>query len=111
MKTKTRHNYLLLIILLFPLSACQSGGNRSPVVTPQKMTCVGNIPAQITLYSPEEAVLNFEEKNYDLNRIETASGVKYGNRSVTYWNKGIDALITRDDGTMTTCTYTPKQGL
>lgn len=55
--------------------------------------------------------MNFEEKNYDLNRIETASGVKYGNRSVTYWNKGIDALITRDDGTMTTCTYTPKQGL
>lgn len=107
-KSKT---ILFLFLLPLTLSACQSGMGRSPVVTPQKMVCAGDAPAQITLYSPQEAVLNFEEKSYDLNRMETASGVKYGSGDITYWNKGIDVLITRDDGTMTTCTYIPKQGL
>lgn len=84
---------------------------RSPVVTPQKMNCTGNIPAQIILYSPEEAVLTFEGKSYELRRVQTASGVKFENSDISYWNKGIDALITRDDDSMTTCTYIPKQGL
>jgi len=84
---------------------------KSPVVTPQRMVCTGEVPAAITLYSPTDAKLVFEEKAYNLSRIETASGVKYGNSDITYWNKGIDAMITKDDGAVTTCTYVPKSGL
>lgn len=99
------------ILLLLALTACESGYKKSPVVTPQPMACNGNVPAQVTLYSPTEAKLTFEEKSYMLNRIETASGVKYGNSDITYWNKGIDAMITKRDGTISTCTYVPKSGL
>lgn len=102
-----------LILLLFPLAlgGCETGYKKSPVVTPQHMSCTGNHPAQITLYSPTDATLVFEDKSYNLNRIETASGVQYGNSDINFWNKGIDALITREDGTMTTCTYIPRSGL
>jgi membrane-bound inhibitor of C-type lysozyme len=99
------------ILFLLALTACESGYKKSPVVTPQPMSCNGNVPAQVTLYSPTEAKLTFEEKSYNLNRIETASGVKYGNSDITYWNKGIDAMITKRDGTISTCTYVPKSGL
>lgn len=96
---------------LLALSGCETGYKRSPVVTPQPMSCSGGTPAQITLYSPQDAVLKVGDKSYDLNRIETASGVKYGNSDVTFWNKGIDALITHGDGSMVSCTYVPRSGL
>ncbi len=101
----------LPIMMCLALTACETGYKKSPVVTAQRMSCTGDVPAAITLYSPTEAKLVFEDKAYDLNRVETASGVKYANSSISYWNKGIDALITRSDNSMTTCTYVPKSGL
>lgn len=102
-----------LIFLLFTLAlgACSTPKYGHAPVTPQAMNCSGNLPAQITLYSPSEAKLTFENKNYALSRIAATSGVQYGNSDITYWNKGIDAMITRKDGSMTTCTYVPKGGL
>lgn len=97
------------LLLCLAVAACSSTPKRIPV-TPQPMACAG-APAQITLYSPTDAKLTFEDRSYALNRIETASGVKYGNDEVTYWNKGIDAMITRKDGTTTECTYVPRSGL
>lgn len=102
---------LIPLLLLLALGACETRYKPSPVVTPQRMTCSGNIPAQVTLYSPTDAKLTFEEKSYMLNRIETASGVKYGNREISFWNKGIDAMIIKGSGSITTCTYIPKSGL
>jgi membrane-bound inhibitor of C-type lysozyme len=102
---------VLLLLLPALLAGCTTATKKRPVVTPQPMACNGNVPAQVTLYSPAEAKLTFEEKSYMLNRIETASGVKYGNHDITYWNKGIDAMITKKDGTISTCTYVPRAGL
>ncbi len=104
------------LLLIASLPALMLGGCSTPKyghapVTPQAMNCSGNHPAQVTLYSPVEAKLTFEEKSYALNRIETASGVQYGNSDITFWNKGIDAMIIRKDGSMTTCTYMPRSGL
>ena len=101
----------LALFLALTVTACETGYKRSPVVTPQRMMCSGNRPAQITLYSPTDAVLAFDQKNYTLKRVETASGVQYGNDDITFWNKGIDAMITRDNGAVTTCTYIPRAGL
>ncbi len=100
-----------ILLSLVLVAGCASQGKKRPVVTPQPMSCSGNIPAQITLYSPKEAKLTYQDKSYMLNRIETASGVKYGNNDISFWNKGIDAMITRGDGSMTSCTYVPKPGL
>jgi len=102
---------LLPLLILLTVTACATGPKRSPVVTPQPMSCTGNIPASVTLYSPTEAKLTYADKSYMLNRIETASGVKYGSREISFWNKGIDAMIIRGDGSMTSCTYVPRAGL
>lgn len=109
--TKTSAPLLTLLGIMLFVTACETGYKKSPVVTPQRMSCSGSVPAQITLFSPEDARLNFEGKNYDLRRQQTASGVKYANSAISFWNKGIDAMITRGDGSMTTCTYIPKSGL
>lgn len=102
---------LSVCTLAVALSGCGGTKYGHAPVTPQRMNCSGNVPADVTLYSPAEAKLHFEEKNYTLNRIQTASGVQYGNSDITFWNKGIDAMIIRKDGSMTTCTYMPKNGL
>ncbi|PZQ44846.1 MAG: hypothetical protein DI551_09270 [Micavibrio aeruginosavorus] len=111
--TKNKHSLIvpLLVLPLF-MAGCESAPKyKHAPVTPQRMSCTGGVPADVTLYSPVEAKLNFESKSYTLNRIETASGVQYGNSDISFWNKGIDAMIIRKDGTMTSCTYIPRSGL
>lgn len=106
------HRIIVMTLLtLLPLSSCATPKAKHMPVTPQRFACSGDRPAQISLLSPDEAKLTFEEKSYMLNRIETASGVKYGNRDIQFWNKGVDAMITQDDGAMATCIVIPKSGL
>ncbi len=105
-------NIILCLIPLLLVTACSSTpkGRKMPV-TPQKMSCSNGSMAQITLLSPDEAKLVFEEETYKLDRARTASGVQYGNSKITYWNKGIDAMITKKDGAVATCAYMPQNGL
>lgn len=98
------------ILTCLALAACAPNYKRAPV-TAQHMTCTGNAPASVTLYSPTDAKLSFGDKVYELNRIETASGIQYGNGDITFWNTGIDARIIRHDGTVADCTYVPQSGL
>lgn len=100
-----------ILVLVMMVGACETTPKKKMPVTPQPMSCSGGIPASITLYSPEEAKLSFDEKTYSLTRVSSTTGVKYSNGKVSYWNKGIDAMVTKEDGTMTTCTYIPKAGL
>lgn len=110
MKKTTAIVFSLSLALL--LTGCGGGQKYGHApVTPRAMTCSGGTAAQITLFSPAEAKLVFEDNSYTLGRIETASGVQYGNSDITFWNKGIDAMITRKDGSISTCTYLPKGGL
>jgi membrane-bound inhibitor of C-type lysozyme len=102
---------VLFVAIALMMGGCASQKYGHAPVTPRTLSCSGNVPAQVTLYSPSEAKLSFEDKSYQLNRIETASGVQYGNSDITFWNKGIDAMITRKDGSITTCTFMPKTGL
>lgn len=103
---------ILCLIPILLLAACAGTpkGRKMPV-TPQKMSCANGSPAQITLLSPIEAKLIFEGQSYNLERATTASGVQYGNSKITYWNKGIEAMITRKGGAPTACTYIPQNGL
>jgi len=103
--------FSLIALLTLGLAACETGYKRTKVVTPQRLSCTGEVPASLTLYANNDAALNFEEKTYDLERVETANGVKYANSDISIWNKGVSALITRADGSMTSCTFMPKPGL
>jgi membrane-bound inhibitor of C-type lysozyme len=111
MKKIAANPFVLFVAIALMMGGCASQKYGHAPVTPRTLSCSGNVPAQVTLYSPSEAKLSFEDKSYQLNRIETASGVQYGNSDITFWNKGIDAMITRKDGSITTCTFMPKTGL
>jgi len=93
------------------LAACGTSYKRSPVVTAQHLSCDGGIPAAITLYSPEDAMLSYNDQAYDLSRIETASGVKYGNDDIVFWNRGVTATIETGEGAEHTCSFVPKSGI
>lgn len=94
------------------LAACFAPKYKPAPVTPQAMTCDGQAPAEVTLFSPADARLIIDGKSYKLNRIETASGASYGNSDITFWNKGgIDATITRKNGATSHCILTPRSGL
>lgn len=100
------------IAIAVTLSACESTkkSKRMPV-TPQQMICNDGINASITLYSPEEARLVFNETPHRVKRESVESGVRYANSDISYWNKGISATITMKDGSTSTCEYKPKAGL
>ncbi len=97
------------LLIALTLASCASQPKKRPVVTPRPLSC-NDQPAQITFYSPDEAKLTYAGKSYALERQVSASGAKYGNRTVTFWNKGIDATLTFGD-TVIPCTYVPKKGL
>ena len=102
----------LCLLILLSLCACQSGYKRSPVVTPRSMLCEGDIPAKITLYSPEEAKLDFLSKSYMLNRIETAAGdVRYQNKSIGFTKHGVSTVITAPNTAPVYCSDIPQKGL
>lgn len=99
-------------VISVALTACETSKPRKRMpVTPQQMICNGGVHASITLFSPEEARLVFNEKPYRLKREVVASGVKYASSDISYWNKGISATIAAKDGTSTICEYVPKAGL
>jgi len=111
---KTRPVILLVTALpALMMAACSGTPKYRPApVTPQAMLCDGHMPAQVTLFSPADARLVIDGKSYSLKRIESASGARYGNADISFWNKGgIDALVTRKDGTTSYCTLTPRSGL
>lgn len=112
MSEKPRMILLVTALPVLVLAGCFTPKYKPAPVTPQAMTCDGNIPAQVTLFSPADARLIFDGKSYKLNRIETASGAHYGNSDISIWNKGgIDATITRKNGTTSHCIITPRSGL
>jgi membrane-bound inhibitor of C-type lysozyme len=101
-----------LIALAVTLSACSTTTKRKRMpVTPQQMICNDGVHASITLYSPEEARLVYNEKSYRVQRENAAVGIKYGNGDISFSNKGISATIVMKDGTTSTCEYLPKAGL
>ncbi len=99
----------VLFLCLF-VAACSTTYKPAPV-TPQHLDCGGGAPAFITFFSPKDAVLQFENIRYRLERAETTQGVQYENDDISFWSKGIDALITKEDGPAISCAVVPKAGL
>ncbi len=52
-------------------------------------------PGKVTLYLPDRTVI--------LDQIRAASGAKYQNKDVLFWNKGDSALLKIEDKTWNSC--------
>ncbi|MFA5591867.1 MAG: MliC family protein [Micavibrio sp.] len=102
---------LLVLLTLAGCASSQTKKRRIPV-TPQPMVCEDGSPAQITLFTPDEARLVFAGKAHALKRQKsTDGGIQYGNKQIIFWNKGIDAAITPSGAAPAHCTYVPRSGL
>ena len=92
------------------VAGCVTSGTqnygRPKVITPQTFACSNGQYARVKIYSPAEAVMGFQEKQYELKRVETASGAKYAGGGAEFWTKSISALITVD-GQTHTCNFVP----
>jgi hypothetical protein len=78
--------------------ATDSGGfGRPKVITPQTFACSDGQYAKVKVYSPEEAVMGFHNKQYEMKRVSSASGAKYAGQGAEFWSKSISAMITVDD--------------
>lgn len=80
--------------------------DRPKVITPQTFACSNGEYAKVKIYSPEEAVMGFAGKQYEMTRKEMASGVKYAGDGAEFWSKGISAMITIGGATHT-CNFVP----
>ena len=92
------------------VSGCVTSGttyDRPKVITPQSFACSNGQHAKVKVYSPAEAVMGYGDKQYEMKRQETASGVKYAGQGGEFWSKGISAMITVDGADMVTCNAIP----
>lgn len=98
----------VLIVMSLSLGGCVSGGyGRPAVITPQTFACTGGQQAKVRIYSPEEAVMVFGDKQYEMTRVQTTSGAKYKGQGAEFWTKSISALITVG-GQHHSCNFIPS---
>ena len=79
------------------LAACAGGGEeRKHAVT---FVCPGGTKLLATFYADDDRMrLRVNGQEYDLPRQISASGFRYGEGEVVFWNKGREALLQRADG-------------
>lgn len=109
MKIASRTSRIAILVMSISLGACTTTSTnygRPKVITPQTFACSDGQYARVKVYSPEEAVMGYQGKQYELKRAVSASGAKYVGRGAEFWSKGISAMITVD-GKVTTCNTVP----
>lgn len=97
------------VVMSMSLAACTSTSTnygRPKVITPQTFACSDGQYARVKVYSPAEAVMGYHGQQYEMKRVQTASGAKYTGGGAEFWSKGISAMITTD-GKVTTCNAVP----
>jgi membrane-bound inhibitor of C-type lysozyme len=82
---------------LVGLCACAADEASAPPVV--AFVCPGGTVLRAHFYPAENRVhLEVGGRTYDLPQLISASGARYGNGGVTFWNKGREALFERFDG-------------
>lgn len=92
---------------LLALAACAGGnGGQKHAVT---FVCPGGTELLATFYADDDRMrLRVNGQEYDLPRQISASGARYGEGQVVFWNKGREALLQRSDGpSYVGCVATP----
>ncbi|HYN38200.1 MAG TPA: MliC family protein [Rhodospirillales bacterium] len=84
-----------LASLLF-LAAC-AGDTESP--TTMSFLCHdGTVLNATFLAEDDQMLLRVNDRTYDLSRLISASGARYGEGQTMFWNKGREAMLQRSDG-------------
>jgi membrane-bound inhibitor of C-type lysozyme len=69
-----------------------------PVTRRATFLCPGGTLLFATFFPDEDRMrLTVDGTDYDLPRLISASGARYGNAGVTFWNKGREALFRGSD--------------
>ncbi|MCQ8879599.1 MliC family protein [Pseudoalteromonas shioyasakiensis] len=79
-----------LAMSLLTLAACSEQA-KSDVYS-----CDNQQAATITSTTDENAVLDYNQQQYQLVKQQSASGVKYTNDDVLFWTKGNEAMLIVD---------------
>lgn len=85
------------LAVLLALAACAgSGGEQKHAVT---FVCPQGTELHATFYPGDDRMrLRVNGQEYELPRQISASGARYGEGAVVFWNKGREALLQRLDG-------------
>jgi membrane-bound inhibitor of C-type lysozyme len=90
-----------LATVLAATTAVVVGCARPEPTAPRRVTflCPGGTLLFATFFPDEDRMrLTVDGTDYDLPRLISASGARYGNAGVTFWNKGREALFQRLGG-------------
>lgn len=104
---KTRLSIIVMTITIAGCATTDTTYGRPKVITPQTFACSDGQYAKVKVYSPAEAVMGYGGKQYEMKRVQTASGAKYAGQGAEFWSKGISAMITKD-GKTSTCNFVPS---
>ena len=73
-------------------------GQEAAVAPPVTFVCPDGAVLTARFPSDERVLLSVDGRDYELPRLISASGARYGDNDVIFWNKGRQALFERADG-------------
>lgn len=86
--------------MLAATTAIVVGCARPDPTAPRRVTfvCPGGTPLLAAFFPDDDRMrLTVDGTDYDLPRLISASGARYGSAGVTFWNKGREALFQRHE--------------
>lgn len=86
-KILTMYKTLLIALSVLGLSACAEQSQS------QTFACDADLTATLTSVDEQNAVLKYNQQEFQLTKQRGASGVKYGNDDVLFWSKGNEAML------------------
>jgi membrane-bound inhibitor of C-type lysozyme len=82
-----------IVAMSLAIAACEKKFTGDTAI----FTCSDGVRVEVT-YSQDRdrAMVRLEDKSYELTRTSAASGTKYSNGRVVFWNKGRGAIVEID---------------
>lgn len=85
------------LLVVAAVAGCVDGGSSAPSTT--SFVCPNGALLLATFYPQEDRMrLRVNDQDYDLPRLISASGARYGDDSTVFWNKGREAMLQRPNG-------------
>lgn len=93
----TPRSAVTLPLLALALVCC--AGENVPPARSVAFHCANGAVLLATFYTSDDSVrLRVDDRDYDLPRLISASGARYGDERTIFWNKGREAMLQRADG-------------
>jgi membrane-bound inhibitor of C-type lysozyme len=86
-----------VLLLSLGLASC-AGGKPAPPKTVSFLCPNGTVLLATFDADGDRMRLRVNNRDYDLPRLISASGARYGDERTIFWNKGREAMLERQDG-------------